>query len=347
MNRNRLLKRAKHSIPPSRGFAALGPAFVLLLLGVSCSKVDTENNAQLDVVALSAIPAGKHKQVCGDVTPGSARCYAHVRTTSAGDVESFSTPSGFGPAALQSAYLAPTGGAGKTVAIVDAYDDPYAESDLATYRSQFGLPPCTTANGCFKKVNQNGATSPLPAADPDWSVEIALDLAMVSAICPSCNITLVEANSATMSDLGTAENAAAALSPSAISNSWGGSESSSDTTYDSQYFNHPGILITVSSGDMATASNTQHRARTCSVLAERAWLRPPPHVGGQRPPGMDPVAAAARTRASHRCRPTLGAANGRWLMFPPLPTPIPGLRSTRPTREAGLLWAARAPRHPS
>ena len=248
MNRTRLLKLAKHSIPPSHGFAALGPAFVLLL-GVSCSKVESENSAQLDVVALSAIPPGQHKRVCGDVTPGSARCYAHVRTTSAGDVQLFSTPSGFGPAALQSAYLAPTGGAGRTVAIVDAYDDPYAESELATYRSQFGLPPCTTANGCFKKVNQNGATSPLPAADSGWAVEIALDLAMVSAICPSCNILLVEANSNAWSDLGTAENAAAALGPSAISNSWGGSESSNVTTWDSLYFNHSGILITVSSGD--------------------------------------------------------------------------------------------------
>jgi adenosine/AMP kinase len=222
---------------------------MLLLLGASCSKIDSETNARLDKVALSAIPPGQHKQVCGDVTADAARCYARVRTNSAGDVQALTTPSGLGPVALQSAYLAPTGGAGQTVAIVDAYDDPYAESELATYRSQFGLPPCTTANGCFKKVNQNGAQSPLPVADSGWAVEIALDLAMVSAICPSCNILLVEANSNSWSDLGTAVNSAAALAPAAISNSWGGSESSSSTTYDSQYFNHPGILITVSSGD--------------------------------------------------------------------------------------------------
>jgi hypothetical protein len=249
MNRTKLLKFAKHAISSSRGFTGLGLASVLLLLGVSCSKVETEDNGRLDRVALSAIHTGQHKRVCGDAAPGSARCYAHVRTNAAGDVQALATPSGFGPSALQSAYLAPTGGAGQTVAIVDAYDDPYAESELATYRSQFGLPPCTTANGCFKKVNQNGATSPLPTADSGWAVEIALDLAMVSAICPSCNIVLVEATSATMADLGTAEDAAAALGPSAISNSWGGGESSSVTTYDSQYFNHPGILITVSSGD--------------------------------------------------------------------------------------------------
>ena len=249
MNRTRLLRFAKRSIPRSRGFTVLGPAFVLLLLSVSCSKVDTENNARLDKIALSAIPRGHHKRVCGDVTPGSVRCHAHVRTNSAGDVQSLTTPSGFGPAALQSAYLVPAGGAGQTVAIVDAYDDPYAESELATYRSQFGLPPCTTANGCFKKVNQNGAPSPLPTANSGWAVEIALDLAMVSAVCPSCNILLVEANTNSASDLGTAENAAAALGPAAISNSWGGSEYSDVTTFESLYFNHPGILITASSGD--------------------------------------------------------------------------------------------------
>src|SRR6185369_11895676 len=76
------------------------------------------------------------------------------------------TPSGYGPSNLQSAYKLPTtAGAGMTVAIVDAFDDPNAESDLGTYRSQFGLAACTTANGCFSKVNQNGATSPLPSTD--------------------------------------------------------------------------------------------------------------------------------------------------------------------------------------
>ena len=105
------------------------------------------------------------------------------------------TPSGYGPADLQSAYDIPSGGDGVTVAITDAYDDPRAESDLAVYRSNFGLPACTTANGCFRKVNQSGQSSPLPAADSGWSGEISLDIDMVSAICPSCHILLVEASS--------------------------------------------------------------------------------------------------------------------------------------------------------
>ncbi|MFD7919425.1 peptidase S8 [Streptomyces sp. NPDC059740] len=159
-------------------------------------------------------------------------------------------PSGYGPSSLQAAYNLPSGsaGSGRTVAIVDAYDDPKAESDLATYRAQYGLPACTTANGCFKKVGQSG-TSSLPSADGGWAEEISLDLDMVSAACPNCKILLVEANSPTMANLGKSVNTAVSLGAKYVSNSYGGGESSSDTSYDSSYFNHPGVAITVSSGD--------------------------------------------------------------------------------------------------
>ena len=114
----------------------------------------------------------------------------------AGRAAAASTPSGLGPAQIQSAYkLTGLTSGGRTVAIVDAYDDPTAESDLATYRSQYGLPACTTANGCFKQVNQSGG-SELPATDAGWAEEISLDLDMVSATCPDCQILLVEANRA-------------------------------------------------------------------------------------------------------------------------------------------------------
>ncbi|MEZ0066266.1 subtilase family serine protease [Streptacidiphilus sp. MAP12-20] len=166
-------------------------------------------------------------------------------------VTPLATPSGFGPGDLQSAYALPAnGGAGATVAIVDALDDPNAEADLATYRSQYGLPACTTANGCFSKVDQNGGTS-YPTADSGWAGEISLDLDMVSAIAPNAHIILVEASSASMTDLGTSVNEAVALGAKYVSNSYGGSESSSDTSYDSSYFNHPGVAITVSAGDSA------------------------------------------------------------------------------------------------
>ncbi len=137
-------------------------------------------------------------------------------------------------------------GIGRTVAIVDAYDDPNAESDLAVYRAAYGLSPCTTANGCFRKVNQSGGTT-YPRADTGWSEEISLDLDMVSAVCPNCHLLLVEATSNSLGNLLTAENTAAALAASVISNSWGANEFSSETFYDS-YFHH-GIPITASTGD--------------------------------------------------------------------------------------------------
>ena len=183
------------------------------------------------------------------------RCFALHRTTGvvahvAAGVNPAVAVSGYGPSDLDSAYSVPTTlGSGKTVAIVDAYDDPNAASDLSTYRSNFGLPACTTANGCFKKVNQNGATSPLPAANTGWAGEEMLDIDMVSAICPNCHILLVEANSPTTANLGTAVNTAVALGAMAVSNSYGGSESSSETSYDTSYYNHPGVAIVASSGD--------------------------------------------------------------------------------------------------
>ncbi|HEX4791539.1 MAG TPA: putative Ig domain-containing protein, partial [Actinospica sp.] len=126
-------------------------------------------------------------------------------------------------------------------------NDPTAASDLAAYRSAAGLPAVPS----FKQVNQNGATSPLPATAPasdDWTLEESLDLDMASAICPECNIVLVEATDDSGTGLYVAENTAASLA-GYVSNSWGGTEASSDTTLDSQYFNHPGSVITASSGD--------------------------------------------------------------------------------------------------
>lgn len=185
--------------------------------------------------------------VCGPVPVGYARCLALKVNGSAQPLAA--TPSGYGPADLQSAYKLPsaTAGAGQTVAIVDAFDDPTAESDLAQYRSTYGLPPCTTANGCFRKVNQTGGTL-YPPPSPDWALEISLDLDMVSAVCPNCRILLVESNTNLNTDLYTAEDTAAALGANAISNSYGGGESSSETAAD-VHFNHPGVAITASSGD--------------------------------------------------------------------------------------------------
>jgi subtilase family serine protease len=157
-------------------------------------------------------------------------------------------PSGYAPADLRSAYsITGNGQLSTVIAIVDADGYPNAEGDLATYRAQFGLPACTSANGCFKKVNQNGVQGNYPRANTGWSQETALDLDMASAICPGCSILLVEANSASLANLAAAVNRAAAMGAHVISNSYGGSESGSQNT--EQLYNYAGIAVTASSGD--------------------------------------------------------------------------------------------------
>lgn len=212
----------------------------------------------------------------GPVAKGFARCHARVRIdTNTG------TPSGYGPSDLQSAYslgysfgTSVTWSSAPVVALVDAYDDPNAESDLGVYRKQYGLPACTTSNGCFSKVNQTGGRS-YPRRDGSWSQEISVDLDMASAICPTCRILLVEANSNSFNDLGRAVNEAVYYALNtlkapgiAASNSYGASEASlgageggweqfysPTTSYNSvtagtgKLTLYPNTVITVSSGD--------------------------------------------------------------------------------------------------
>jgi subtilase family serine protease len=187
-------------------------------------------------------------KVCSAPAAGFAACMSVVRTDAAGKPLATTAPSGFGPTAIQSAYnLAGLSSNGRTVAIVDAYNDPTAEADLGVYRSTNGLTPCTTANTCFRKVDQRGGTS-YPAKNGGWAQEISLDLDMVSATCPDCHILLVEADSASFVNLGTAVITAAGIAGvSAISNSYGGGDAA-DTTYGA-YYNHSGIAVTASTGD--------------------------------------------------------------------------------------------------
>lgn len=161
------------------------------------------------------------------------------------------SPSGWTPANLRSAYgfQSPSEGGLQTIAVVTALDDPAAESDLATYRTQFGLPACTAADGCFRKVSQTGGTT-YPAQG--WSKVDAESLDAISAVCTNCQILLVEANSNSLSDLGTAENEAVALGAKIIDNTWSVLESAvgaAETTDDSLYLNHPGVAITAPAGN--------------------------------------------------------------------------------------------------
>src|SRR5258708_34198633 len=199
---------------------------------------------------------------CSDlVSPGSAYCHAHKRTDTKAVSQRPSRNAGASPnvlgnnGAYDPAFLRPaynlagsTGGTGKTVAIVDAFDDPKAATDLAYSPTYFGIPLGTGGNGTFTKVDQRDGTA-YPAANYGWSQEISLDLDMVSAICPKCNILLVEADSNSLADLGTAVNRAVAMGAMAVSNSYGAGEYSSETTDSQTYFNHPGAAVTASSGD--------------------------------------------------------------------------------------------------
>jgi len=268
---------------------------------------------------------------CPSAPAGFARCFALINTSAAQPLVS-----GYGPADLQAAYKLPSGtqGSGQTIAIVDAFDDPTAESDLAVYRSNFGLSACTTANGCFKKVDQNGGTN-YPPFNNGWAQEIALDVEMVSAICPKCHILLVEATDNSYTNLTIAEDRAATMGANATSNSWGGGEFSGETALDS-HFNHPGEAITVSSGDsgfgvsypaasqFVTAVGGTRLVRNGSArgFGETAWngagsgcsaFEPKP--AWQTDPGC-----AKRTVAdvSAVADPSTGVAvryNGSWLVF--------------------------------
>ncbi|MDF3297729.1 putative Ig domain-containing protein [Streptomyces tropicalis] len=226
---------------------------------VPATRVTQNSRALTDPHRQTFHPTGRAGQpvpthhLCATAAPGHASCFAQRRTDIRQRLASAvaaAAPSGLSPANLHSAYNLPsTGGSGLTVAVVDAYNDPNAESDLATYRSTYGLSACTKADGCFKQVGQTGSTTSLPTDDSGWAGEEALDIDMVSAVCPNCDIVLVEADSANDTDLGIAENEAVSLGAKFVSNSWGGSEASSQTGEDTSYFKHPGVAITVSAGD--------------------------------------------------------------------------------------------------
>lgn len=211
--------------------------------------------AVVAIFGVVAAPAGAVSQrpVCpGPAASGQALCDSHVVTNSKGTPQATTAPKGYGPAQFRGAYGLPGSAAtSQTIAIVDAYDDPRIASDLNTYSTQFGLPLCNNANPCFQKVNQSGsATGPFPRTDAGWSLEIALDVEVAHAICPNCKVVLVEANSSSLSNLSAAVNTAARLGATEISNSYGGSEFSSELseTYAAPY-NQPGVAVTVSSGD--------------------------------------------------------------------------------------------------
>lgn len=195
-------------------------------------------------------PDGATAPVSDVCTTGENRCDAIVRMSPSGAIRAFAAPRGLGPADLTSAYSIPAPKGIPTIAIVDAFGYAALETDLAMYRTQYGLAPCTRANGCLAIVNEAGQPTPLPAEPPptdDWTVETALDVQMASAVCPACRILVVQATDSGAS-LYRSQNAAAALGATVISNSWGGPENAAKIALEPS-FDHPGIAIFVSAGD--------------------------------------------------------------------------------------------------
>jgi hypothetical protein len=222
--------------------AAALAALALLTLGAAPARAATAS-----VASGYVLPAGIEAP-CAAASGDDATCAALVDSAA-----STTTPSGLDPQELQQAYDLQSGlsGSFQTVAVVTAYDAPDAASDLATYRSQYSLPPCTTADGCFSKVNETGGTA-YPGTSAGWSANAAQSLDAISAICPNCHILLVEATGADITDLGTAENEAVSLGAKFIDNDWVLPEAglqSSELTYDTEYFDHPGVAITAPAGN--------------------------------------------------------------------------------------------------
>ncbi len=200
----------------------------------------------LSSVALGSprLPAGwSWRPRCADHT-----CKSRVLVDAQGKVVTGALPSGIGADDIEKAYSIDTSlGSGVTVAVIDAFGYEDIESDLAVYRSTHGLPPCTIASGCLTVVNEDGNPTPLPPENADWIGETVLDVAMVSAACPMCNIVVVQADEDGVGlDYGQA--AAVKYGVAAISNSWGGPEYDGSPT-EEQTFNNPGIGTFVSSGD--------------------------------------------------------------------------------------------------
>jgi len=210
----------------------------------------TISGSALSAGSASAAAAAAHPQrVCQGAVAGSARCHARVLADAGGTPRASTSPTGLSPATIKTVYGFPTdsaAGAGKTIAIVDAYDDPTAESDLAVFSSQYGLPACTTANGCFAKVDQRGGTA-YPRTNSGWALEISLDIQWAHAIAPGARILLVESDSNSFANLLAAEDYAKTHAQY-VSNSWGASEFSGETSYDS-HFAQSGVSVFASSGD--------------------------------------------------------------------------------------------------
>jgi subtilisin family serine protease len=230
-----------------------------------------------------------HRPACVAPRAGRAGCLAIIDADARGRPLTGTSAAAarlhpYNAADLRAAYKLPSAHRGhqQTIAIVDAYDDPHAAADLAVYRKANHLPGCAGLR-CLRKVNQHGGASP-PRPNAGWALEESLDLDMASAICPYCHLILVEASSNSDHNLALAVDEAARLGADVISNSYDGPESNDEPTL-ARHYDHPGIAITVSSGDngfgvsapaayptvIAVGGTRLYRSATARGWSETAW----------------------------------------------------------------------------
>jgi len=285
----------------TRHTLAQGRAIALTALSLALAPALAQPAAAAE--ALTPLPASAYavRAVCPPASPGRAACMAlqllpltaaarehthpigTVRAASAGPDPAPSPAAGdlgLRPQDVHAAYALPADAESpSTIALVDAYNDPNAESDLESYDTEFGLPKCTRANGCFEQLNQNGEAGNLPfpqnaasmiaeeavceSGDEEacvnveeaegWSVEISLDMETAHAVCQNCRVALVEADEPSLEDLQSAVAAAERADAGEISNSWGSPEcaqgSEAQCVGESSTFNDPGVVITAAAGD--------------------------------------------------------------------------------------------------
>ncbi len=264
-----------------------------------------------------------HRQVCAPAPARFSSCLAQVvlpgpssGTSNGGGGAArgqtasplSTTPNGLPPKAITTAYGFPTtGGAGKTIAIVDAYDDPTIASNLNTFSSQYGLPTCTTTNGCFTKVSQTGGTT-FPRATSGWGLEISLDVEWAHALAPSAHILLVEATSNSDTNLFVAVTYASQHAQY-VSMSWGGTEYTGEATFDADFTAAPSVSFFAASGDsgrrvvypsaspdvISVGGTTLTVTKTTYAWkGETAWVK-----GGGGCSAFEPASAAQRAFPSY------------------------------------------------
>ena len=262
------------------------------------------------------------ERTCAAAPAGYAACLARVVVNSNGTPKAKSKsqldpdaiPAGYGPSDIQSAYnLSGASGAGRTVAIVDAYDDPTAEQDLATYRSTYGLPACTSSNGCFSKVDEFGGTS-YPSVDAGWATEESLDLDMVSArparAATSCSSRPIRHRSPTSARPSTPPLTSARLRSATATAAATAARPLTTTTPASRSPRRPVTAVTASSRRRASTPSSRSAAPACSRTAARA--------AGRSRRGAVRAAVARRSTRSRLGRPRQRSAAAR-----PTPTSRP------------------------